>query len=75
MQDNEPEAGRQTCMGKAKLARAIIGDVADRILYGRYLGTPQAHLDRISNFLGRQTAQPEPPTGRGHAEYEAEDGS
>jgi hypothetical protein len=62
-------------MGKARLARAIIGDAVDRIVYGRDLGTPQAHVDRISRFLGRQTAQPEPPAGRRHAEYETEPGA
>lgn len=68
---------RQPGMGKATLACAIIADATDRVLYGYWTGTPQAHLDRINEFLGgRQPAQPEkPPAGRDRAEYEAEAGS
>ncbi len=60
-------------MGRAKLACVIAGDAIGRILYGRYTGTPQAHVDRISEFLGRQAAQPGKPArgeraGRGRGE-------
>lgn len=48
-------------MGKARLAYAIFVDALDRITDGRSTGTPQEHVDRINEFLGRQAAQPEEP--------------
>lgn len=46
-------------MRRAKLACVIVADAIERVLFGYYVGTPQAHLDRIEDFLGRQTAKPE----------------
>jgi hypothetical protein len=48
-------------MGRAKLACVIARDAVDRVLYGRYTGTPQVHLDRISESLGRRVARPGAP--------------
>ena len=48
-------------MRRTKLACVILGDAIERILFGYHVGTPQEHLDRINEFLGRPAATPKNP--------------
>ena len=49
---------------RIRLALNVLGDALDRALYPRQTGTPQEHVDRINELLGRKREPgPEAPAG------------
>jgi hypothetical protein len=54
-----------TARERARLALNVLGDALDRVLYPRQVGTPQEHVDRINELLGRGRRRGEADGGQG----------